>query len=85
MAGVEGPPDSAVRAVVQGHVQGVGFRYATTHRAAELGLACEAQNLPDGTVLVTARGAAADVDALVNWLRSGRTPGRVTGVDAQPV
>lgn len=80
-----GPADAAVRAVVHGHVQGVGFRWATTRRAAELGLACEAQNRPDGTVLVTARGEAPAIEALVDWLRNGRTPGRVTGVDAQPV
>ncbi|MBD7980795.1 acylphosphatase [Oerskovia merdavium] len=85
MAGGEVPSVSAARAVVHGHVQGVGFRYATTRRAAELGLVCEAQNLPDGTVLVTVRGAAADVEVLVDWLRGGRTPGRVTGVDVQPM
>ncbi len=79
------PADAAVRAVVHGRVQGVGFRYATTRRAAALGLACEAQNLPDGTVLVTACGTASAVDALVDWLRSDRPPGQVTGVDAEPV
>ncbi|WP_235534239.1 MULTISPECIES: acylphosphatase [unclassified Oerskovia] len=85
MAVVADASVTAVRAVVHGHVQGVGFRWATARRAAELGLACEAQNLPDGTVLVTARGAVSAVDALVAWLRSDRTPGRVTGVDVRPV
>lgn len=75
----------AVRVVVHGHVQGVGFRWATTRQGAALGLACDAQNLPDGTVLVTARGEASALGGLLDWLRSGRTPGRVTRVDENPV
>ncbi|MFC8923536.1 acylphosphatase [Cellulosimicrobium sp. NPDC057127] len=72
-----------VRAVVHGHVQGVGFRAATRSRLAELGLDGAATNLPDGTVEVVASGSDDAVDDLVAWLREGRTPGRVSGVDLE--
>ncbi|MHA7132384.1 acylphosphatase [Oerskovia turbata] len=76
---------AALRATVHGRVQGVGFRYATTRRAAALGLACDALNLPDGTVLVTAHGHETAVAALLDWLRGGTTPGQVTRVDVDEV
>lgn len=72
-----------VRAVVHGHVQGVGFRAATRARLAALGLDGAARNLPDGTVEVVASGSDDAVDDLVAWLREGRTPGRVSGVEVE--
>jgi acylphosphatase len=61
-------------------VQGVGFRWWTRVRALELGLSGWARNLEDGRVEVVAQGPRAAVEALLVALRSGRTPGRVTGV-----
>lgn len=77
--------EGALRALVHGHVQGVGFRWATRRRAGALGLECDAQNLPDGTVLVTARGPVDTVAELLAWLRGGSTPGHVTRVDVDEV
>lgn len=78
MAGAE----RAVRltAWVRGHVQGVGFRWWTRARALELGLVGSASNLADGRVEVNAEGREADCRALLDALRSGRTPGRVDSV-----
>jgi acylphosphatase len=76
----DGPP-TRVRAVVHGHVQGVGFRWATRERLAALGLDGEAVNRPDGAVEVVATGTTDAVDRLVAWLRDGPTPGRVVRVD----
>ena len=81
----DGRRQTTLRVVVHGHVQGVGFRWATTRQAAALGLACDAQNLPDGTVLVTARGQGAALADLLGWLRGGQTPGHVTRVDVEQV
>jgi acylphosphatase len=61
-------------------VQGVGFRWWTRARALELGLAGWARNLEDGRVEVIAQGPRAACEALLAALRSGRTPGNVTGV-----
>jgi acylphosphatase len=67
-------------AVVRGHVQGVGFRWWTRHRAAELALAGYARNLPDGTVEVVAEGPRSACRQLLELLRSEHAPGRVEQV-----
>lgn len=71
--------DQPVRltAWVHGRVQGVGFRWWTRSRAAELGLAGYARNLDDGRVEVVAEGSRAGCDRLLELLRSGRPPGAV--------
>ena len=61
----------AVRARVQGKVQGVGFREATVSRARRLGALGWVRNEGDGTVLVHAEGTAAAVDDLVGFLGEG--------------
>jgi len=70
-------------AFVHGHVQGVGFRWFTRAKALELGLVGTATNLDDGRVQVVAEGTTDRVDALLSWLRSGDTPGRVDDVVEQ--
>ncbi|MBM7367551.1 acylphosphatase [Gordonia hydrophobica] len=62
---------------VHGHVQGVGFRWWTRSRALELGLVGYASNQVDGRVLVVAEGPSETLQALVDALRSGDTPGHV--------
>ncbi|WP_075300506.1 MULTISPECIES: acylphosphatase [unclassified Pseudonocardia] len=77
--------DSSVRltAWVRGEVQGVGFRWWTRARALELGLVGQARNLPDGRVAMTAEGGRPDCETLLDLLKGGGTPGRVTSVSEQ--
>lgn len=74
--------DGKVRltAWVDGHVQGVGFRYWVRARAAEQRLAGSAVNLPDGRVEVVVEGYEEACRRLLETLRGPRTPGRVTEV-----
>src|ERR1700753_442170 len=65
---------------VRGRVQGVGFRWWTRARALELGLTGWARNLEDGRVEGLAQGSRQACEGLLVALRSGRTPGNVTGV-----
>lgn len=74
----------AVRLIVRGRVQGVGFRYATVEQGRRLGLDGWARNLPDGSVEVVAAGAPAAVDELVSWCRTGPPSARVASVDRAP-
>ena len=68
---------------VSGRVQGVGFRDATQREARRLGICAGwARNLADGDVDVCARGPAAAVDALGQWLRRGPAMARVSQVAA---
>ncbi|GAA2616996.1 acylphosphatase [Streptomyces tubercidicus] len=66
---------------VRGRVQGVGFRWFTRANALRIGeLAGFAVNLGDGRVQVVAEGPKEHCDQLLDWLRTGDTPGRVDGV-----
>ncbi|OEU91419.1 acylphosphatase [Streptomyces oceani] len=66
---------------VRGTVQGVGFRWFTRAAALRIGgLNGFAGNLADGRVQVVAEGEQESCDSLLDWLRTGDTPGSVVGV-----
>lgn len=71
----------AVRILVSGRVQGVGFRYFVAGEARARGLAGFVRNLPDGRVEVFAAGPAEQVDALLAACRRGPPRSRVAGVE----
>jgi len=72
-----------LNATVSGIVQGVGFRQFVRRTARGLGLDGRAENLPDGTVRVEARGPRADLEALLAALRRGPVGSRVAAVRHQ--
>ncbi|MCB5910771.1 acylphosphatase [Streptomyces pinistramenti] len=73
--------DVRLTAWVRGQVQGVGFRWFTRANALRIGgLAGFALNLGDGRVQVVAEGPKDHCEQLLEWLRTGDTPGRVDGV-----
>ena len=73
-------PEVRLTAWVRGRVQGVGFRWWTRATALQLGLSGWAANLDDGAVEVVAEGSRAGCERLLEMLRSGAGPGRVSGV-----
>jgi DNA ligase D-like protein (predicted 3'-phosphoesterase) len=73
----------AIRAVVSGQVQAVGFRDATVRRARDLGLMGWVRNADDGTVLVHAEGEEAAVGELVAFLEEGPRGAAVAGVEVE--
>lgn len=75
----------AVKAVVSGQVQQVGYRQACRQVARSLGLVGWARNLADGRVEVFAQGENEGVDRLVEWLWSGPGLAVVTGVESDVV
>ena len=79
-----GEPLVAVRAVVRGRVQGIGFRDYVLNRAGFLGLSGYVCNLPDGrSVEVVAEGVRPDIEQLLDYLREGPRMSRVDAVDAE--
>jgi DNA ligase D-like protein (predicted 3'-phosphoesterase) len=74
---------AAVRALVRGDVQGVGFRDATVRRALRLGLTGWVRNDEDGSVLVHAEGPERGVEELVSFLEEGPAAARVAGVEIE--
>jgi DNA ligase D-like protein (predicted 3'-phosphoesterase) len=77
--------DEAIRAIVRGDVQGVGFRDATVRRARELMLMGWVRNREDGTVEVHIEGDRQAVEDLAGFLREGPPFARVDGVEIEPV
>lgn len=57
--------------VVEGQVQGVGFRWFVKQKAQQLGLAGTVRNMPDASVEVMAAGPDAKLDVLEAALRKG--------------
>ena len=74
---------SALRAVVRGRVQGVGFREFVLNRARFLAVSGYVRNLPDGRSLeVVAEGSRSELAQLLSYLREGPRLSRVDAVDA---
>jgi DNA ligase D-like protein (predicted 3'-phosphoesterase) len=76
---------TAVRALVRGDVQGVGFREATVRRAHELGALGWVRNGEEGEVLVHAEGPEPAVEELTAFLREGPPAARVAEAAVEPV
>jgi DNA ligase D-like protein (predicted 3'-phosphoesterase) len=70
----------AIRAVVRGDVQAVGFRDATMRRARELGVMGWVRNGEDATLQVHAEGPAPAVEGLLTFLHEGPSAARVAQV-----
>ena len=66
--------------VVEGRVQGVGYRDFARRAAEKVGLVGYAMNLGDGTVRVVVEGERAAIETLVPALEKGPRLGRVTRV-----
>jgi acylphosphatase len=63
--------------LIQGRVQGVGFRWFVQREASELDLRGWVRNTEDGDVEVLAAGEPADLDELRSTLRRGPRGARV--------
>ncbi len=77
-----GSDNVRLRAVIQGRVQGVGFRYFATERASHLRLVGTVRNLRDGDVEVIAEGPRGALEALLAGLYHGPSMARVDNIHA---
>jgi acylphosphatase len=73
----------AIHVLVEGRVQGVGFRYTCLGEGRRLGLTGWVRNTPDGDVEVWAEGREPKLEAFLAWLRRGPPLARVDRVDYQ--
>lgn len=67
--------------VVDGRVQGVGYRYSTYRRALELGLSGWVRNLEDGRVEAEFDGPREALEQMLEWCRRGPSFSRVLCVE----
>ena len=72
--------DERLHAVIEGRVQGVGFRAFVQHNAATLGLRGWVRNKWDGTVELVAEGERQQLDRLLGAIRRGPRSANVTRV-----
>lgn len=68
---------------VEGHVQGVGFRFHTIRQAQSLGLSGWVKNMSDGSVLIVAEGETDLLEQLVDWCHEGPSRARVHRVSLE--
>lgn len=76
------PPGSrrALHLLIDGRVQGVGYRWFARQAGRELGLTGKVRNLPDGRVEVHAAGDPEQLAAFIERLRQGPRAARVTEI-----
>lgn len=72
--------NTRLHAIIEGRVQGVGYRAFTIRKANELGVDGWVRNLRDGSVEVIAEGRRTDLDQMLSALRRGPTSASVTNV-----
>lgn len=75
---------TAIRAIVTGQVQGVGYRAWTVRQARRLGLSGWVRNRADGSVEFLAAGDASAIQALLEACRRGPPAAIVHGIETHP-
>ncbi|MCE9499210.1 MAG: acylphosphatase [Leptospira sp.] len=75
--------EARVRIVVEGKVQGVGFRYFVLQKAQELRLRGFTMNLPTGEVETVAEGDKIFLEDLEKSIRQGPRGSTITNVTVQ--
>jgi acylphosphatase len=73
----------AVRVLIRGRVQGVGFRAWTQHQAELHGLEGWVRNRADGTVEAVFSGPADLVDVMLKACRAGPRGAKIEAVDVE--
>ncbi|HMA50409.1 MAG TPA: acylphosphatase [Magnetospirillaceae bacterium] len=75
---------SAIRLMISGRVQGVGYRYWTVGEARRLGLEGWVRNRADGRVEILALGPQEHLSTLENACHAGPPAARVSAVARSP-
>lgn len=60
-----------IKIKVFGRVQGVFFRQSAQEKAKELGVSCETENMPDGTVEIIVSPETQKISQFIEWCKVG--------------
>jgi len=69
--------------IIQGLIQGVGYRFFVLEQAREYNIRGYVRNLPDGCVEVAAEGDKGMLNDFIKRLRIGPPSAHVTGIDVK--
>jgi acylphosphatase len=85
MADIRSGDDNLVslKARVQGHVQGVGFRVFIRSTAWRLGVRGYVRNMPDGSMQIVANGEREALDSLLKEVWRGPAGAHVKTIDSE--
>jgi len=75
--------ETGVHIVVEGLVQGVGFRWFVATRAKQLGLSGYARNLYDGSVEIEAEGDRSQLEELIRIVKIGPRSAQVNDLQIE--
>ena len=70
-----------VKIKIYGIVQGVFFRMSAVDKAHELGIVCEPQNMPDGTIEIIINGNEENVSRFTEWCKTGPDSAKVEKIE----
>jgi acylphosphatase len=70
-----------VQVLIQGIVQGVGYRFFVIEQAKQYKIRGYVQNIPDGRVKVVAEGDKGMINDFIECLKIGPISARVTSID----
>lgn len=73
-----------VNIVLEGRVQGVGFRETTKYVADQSGIKGFVRNEPDGTVYIEAEGEQWELDSFIDWCNEGPDRAKVETCSVAP-
>lgn len=74
-----------VKIIIKGHVQGVGFRYATLQKARQLTIKGFVKNQVNGTVCIEACAEENRLNSFIKWCYDGPSHARVHQIDTEPL
>lgn len=75
---------SHVNIVLDGRVQGVGFRETTKYVADQSGIKGFVRNGPDGKVYIEAEGEQWELDSFIEWCNEGPDRAKVETCSVDP-
>ncbi|NMC36420.1 acylphosphatase [Candidatus Beckwithbacteria bacterium] len=70
-----------LRIIIQGRVQGIGFRFSAVSYAKKLGLAGTVCNQNDGSVLIEVEGDQDSLETFVAWCHQGPRLAKIKQVE----
>jgi len=73
----------AYKVLIQGRVQGVGFRYYTEQQARRLGISGWVRNCADGSVETLICGDESQTETMLSWLKHGPISASVSTINIE--